>query len=135
MTQQWEIVGNVSSVKRYILIVREVSMSQDCVEHTVVMGFISAPEKEAAGLAEKLVREKLVSCAQVTGGISSYYWWEGNVEQEKEVLIIIKTKASLQQEVADFVKEQHSYDVPECIFVPATGGICSYLRWVGEVTK
>ncbi len=110
-------------------------MRQDCVKEKVVMGFISAPEKEAAGLAEKLVREKLVSCAQVTGGINSFYWWEGKVETEREVLIVIKTKSSLQEEVADFVQQEHSYEVPECIFVPATGGICSYLNWVGKVTK
>ena len=110
-------------------------MNEDCIEHTVVMGFISAPESEAAGLAEKLVREKLVSCAQVSGGISSYYWWEDAVQQDKEVLIIIKTKSKLQQELADFVMKEHSYEVPECVFVPATGGISSYLRWVGDVTK
>jgi uncharacterized protein involved in tolerance to divalent cations len=51
------------------------------------------------------------------------------------VLIIIKTKAMLQQEVADFVQSEHSYDVPECVFTPASGGITAYLRWVGEVTK
>lgn len=110
-------------------------MNEDCIEHTVVMGFISAPEEEAGVLAEKLVREKLVSCAQITGGINSYYWWKGAVEQDREVLIIIKTKAKLQQEVSDFILREHSYEVPECIFVPATGGIAAYLRWVGDVTK
>ena len=110
-------------------------MNDECIEHTVVMGFISVPEAEAAGLAAKLVEEKLVSCAQITAGITSYYWWENHIQQDREVLIIIKTKAKLQQEVADFVVKEHSYEVPECVFVPATGGINSYLRWVGEVTK
>ncbi len=110
-------------------------MKDECIEHTVVMGFISAPEAEAGELAAKLVRERLVSCAQVTGGITSYYWWEDELQQDREVLIIIKTKAKLQHEVADFVLKEHSYEVPECVFLPAAGGINSYLRWVGEVTK
>lgn len=110
-------------------------MSDDCVEHRVVIGFISAPAKEAEELAAKMVREKLVSCAQVTGGIVSYYWWDDEVQKDDEVLIIIKTKSKLQQEVADFVEREHSYEVPECVFLPASGGICSYLQWVGDVTK
>jgi periplasmic divalent cation tolerance protein len=113
----------------------ETLMNQDCVDQRIVMGFISVPEKEAHGLAQKLVLEKLVSCAQITGGITSYYWWEGEVKKEGEVLVIIKTKFSLQQAVSDFVQREHSYDVPECVFTPVSGGICSYLQWVCNVTK
>ena len=100
-------------------------MDQDFVEHRIVMGFISAPEKEAAVLAERLVEEKLAACAQVTGAITSFYRWEGKVRQNREAFIIFKTKMKLQQEVADFVEREHSYEVPECVFVPAAGGICS----------
>jgi len=110
-------------------------MNQECVDYRIVMGIISVPESEAPGLAEKLVQERLVSCAQITGGITSYYRWEDKVQKENEVLIILKTKAMLQQEVADFVQHEHSYEVPECIFTPVSGGICSYLQWVGDVTR
>jgi len=110
-------------------------MAKDYVEHRVVMGFISTPADEAEGLAKKLVESGLVACAQVTAGITSYYRWEGEVQRDAEVLIIIKSKLSLQQAIADFVENEHSYDVPECVFVPAVGGVPAYLQWVGESTK
>ena len=110
-------------------------MDHDGLEHRIVLGFISAPAAEAEKLAEQMVKEKLVACAQIIAGMKSVYWWDGTVQTDDEVLIIIKTKALLQQEVADFISREHSYEVPECVFSPASGGILKYLQWVGDVTK
>jgi periplasmic divalent cation tolerance protein len=96
----------------------------------VVMGMISAPEAEAETLAAGLVREKLAACAQVNRGIISYFWWEGKVEKEDEVLIFFKTKEELTGAVLDFVVKTHSYEVPECLFFPVTEGVPEYLEWV-----
>ena len=110
-------------------------MEQNAIPHRIVTGIVSAPESEAAGLAEKLVKERLAACAQVTEGITSFYHWDGKIQRDREVLIIFKTKMSLQQEAADFIQREHSYDVPECVFLPVYGGIGAYLQWVGEETK
>ena len=57
-----------------------------------------------------------------------------NISQT-ELLLVIKTKASLLDEVISLVKQLHSYDVPEVIALPIIGGNKDYLRWIGEVTQ
>ena len=68
-------------------------------------------------------------------GVSSLFWWQGKVDSAEESLLIVKTKASLLNEIVAFVKEIHSYDVPEVIALPIVGGNPDYLKWIGEEVK
>lgn len=96
----------------------------------VVMGIVSSPEAEAEKLAGGLVREKLAACAQVNRGITSYFRWEGKVQKENEVLIFFKTTEGRIDKTVAFIEENHSYEVPECLFFSAAGGVPSYIEWV-----
>jgi len=103
---------------------------------TAVIIFITAPSGEEAGhIAKTLVEEKLVACVNILPGIISTYWWEDKVCQEKEVLLIAKTRKSLFPVVLTRVKSLHSYQVPEIIAFPITEGFPPYLRWIEEVTQ
>jgi periplasmic divalent cation tolerance protein len=100
-----------------------------------VVVFVTAPsEEEAAGIARTLVEERLAACVNIVRGIRSIYSWEGRVEDDTEMLLIVKTRAALFDRLATRVKELHSYTVPEVIAVPLVKGLKDYTDWIGEVT-
>ncbi len=94
---------------------------------TVVL--CTAPADEVQKLVRPLVEEKLVACINVTS-VDSFFIWEGKVEDEKESLLIMKTSTDKVEEVVTRIRELHSYDVPEIIALPITGGFEGYLDWV-----
>ncbi len=100
-----------------------------------VVVFITAPEAEAQGLAEVLVREKKAACVNIVPRVHSTYWWQGEIESDDESLLIIKTRLSLLDGLVEAVKETHSYDVPEVIALPVLGGNRDYLDWIGSVLR
>jgi periplasmic divalent cation tolerance protein len=103
-----------------------------------IVVFITYPEnadKDAKELAKKLVEEKLAACVNIVSGINSVYFWQGNIEDDMEKLLIVKTKASLFEELKKFVKENHPYTVPEIIAMPIILGNEDYLNWLEESTK
>ena len=68
--------------------------------------------------------------------VDSHFWWQGRLDTEQEALLIVKTKASLMDDLVGLVKEIHSYDVPEVIALPIVGGNQEYLEWIdGEVRE
>lgn len=89
---------------------------------------------EAEHLADLLVNEKLAACVQLLD-ITSRYSWRGKSCREPEVLMLIKTTASLYDEVEKTLLKHHSYDVPEIIQIPVERGFDHYLEWVRENTK
>ncbi|GBE36656.1 divalent-cation tolerance protein CutA [bacterium BMS3Bbin07] len=98
-------------------------------EYSVV--FITAPdEEEAARIARTIVEERLAGCVNIVKGIRSIYSWEGKVEDEHEVLMIVKTKRDLFNALEKRVKELHSYSVPEIISLPLVEGSEEYLSWL-----
>ncbi len=93
---------------------------------------ISAPQKQAGKIAERIIEEKLGACAQVLPKIESYFWWEGEVQHESESLILVKTTQRAQEKIEALLEEIHPYDVPELVFLPITGGLQAYLSWIEE---
>lgn len=97
--------------------------------------YITAPaEDEAAKIARTLVSEKLAGCVNIVRNIRSIYSWKGNIEDDAEVLMIVKTQRHLFESLKKRVKELHSYTVPEVIALPVVEGLEEYLCWLGEVT-
>ncbi len=100
-----------------------------------IIVYVTAPnEEEAAKIAKALVGERLAGCANIIRGIRSIYSWQGKVEDDPEVLMIIKTQRRLFEPLQKRVKELHSYTVPEIIAMPVTGVSEDYLKWLQEVT-
>eukprot|EP00288_Rhodomonas_lens_P004757 CAMPEP_0177727636 /NCGR_PEP_ID=MMETSP0484_2-20121128/20432_1 /TAXON_ID=354590 /ORGANISM="Rhodomonas lens, Strain RHODO" /LENGTH=114 /DNA_ID=CAMNT_0019240313 /DNA_START=153 /DNA_END=497 /DNA_ORIENTATION=- len=97
--------------------------------------YITVPNAEEADkLAGKLVESKLAACVNVIPGIQSVYTWQGKVEKDNELLLMVKTRSALSDKLAAFVKLHHPYDVPEVICADITAGLPEYLSWVKEST-
>jgi periplasmic divalent cation tolerance protein len=91
------------------------------------------PDQEtAARLANLLVQERLVACAQVVGPISSTYWWNGAVEHSAEWYCYLKTTMTRLDGLKRRLRELHPYEVPELIAVPLVDGDQQYLKWIED---
>lgn len=109
-------------------------MSAQLREEIVI--FITAPgEDEAAKIARSLVEARLAACVNIVRNIRSIYTWQGNIEDDTEVLMIVKTRKSLFSALSAKVRELHSYDVPEIIALPVIDGSEEYLKWLKESTE
>ncbi len=90
---------------------------------------------EAVKIARTLVEEELVACGNIIPGIRSIYRWKGEIFDEEEVMLIMKTQASLFPTVQSRVQSLHSYEVPEIIALDISDGLPEYLAWVMENTR
>lgn len=90
-------------------------------------------EEEAHRLAEGLVSGRLAACVQVMP-VTSTYIWQGELHRDPEWLLLIKTTAARYDDVEAFIREHHSYQVPEVVQVPIQRGLGAYLDWVGSAT-
>lgn len=84
--------------------------------------------EEAERLARGLVEARLAACVQIVGPVRSVFRWEGEVAVEAEYQLVVKTARV--PEVTDWIVGNHSYDVPEVVALPVTGGHETYLTWV-----
>ncbi|MBU8849821.1 MAG: divalent-cation tolerance protein CutA [Desulfobacterales bacterium] len=89
--------------------------------------------EEAHTLASKLINEKLAACVQLSP-ITSYYTWKGDIHTDPEIRLLIKTKTRLYESVEQFIKQHHSYEVPQIVQLPIMGGSDEYLDWIDENT-
>jgi len=91
-------------------------------------------EPEGRRIAEALVEARLAACVNLLGGIQSIYRWQGEIETAREVLLLIKSTAERLDELQARITELHSYDTPEVIALPITGGSAKYLDWIAQET-
>jgi periplasmic divalent cation tolerance protein len=106
----------------------------------VIVGLSTCPDQATAKrIAETLVSERLATCVNRVSGVASTYFWDGRLQDDAEILLIIKTTAAHQAELAARLKVLHPYELPELILLPVTGGNERYLQWVrtgvGEKTE
>jgi periplasmic divalent cation tolerance protein len=87
---------------------------------------------EAQRIAHILVSERKAACVNIVPQVHSRFWWQGKIDSADETLLIVKTRASLLDELVRLVKENHNYEVPEIIALPILGGNPDYLKWIGE---
>ena len=90
--------------------------------------------EEARRIGQTLVESRLAACANIVPAIESIYHWQGAVVQDKEVLLVLKTRAELVDAVIAKVKELHSYTCPCVVALPILGGNPAYLEWLGQET-
>jgi len=100
-------------------------------EYTLIMVTASSRE-EAEKIATTLLERKLIACANILGPVSSRFWWQGKIDSAEEYMIFMKTKRELFDQVADNVKQLHSYEVPEIIALPIVEGAKPYLEWINS---
>jgi periplasmic divalent cation tolerance protein len=102
----------------------------------VVLVYTTYPslvEAERAGRA--LVERRLCACVNILPGMVSHYWWQGAIERGEEVVMIIKTRASLAERVRAAVKEMHSYSTPAFLVIPVESVEQGYLEWLLNETE
>ena len=91
--------------------------------------------EEAQRLSAAVVEARLAACGQQSSPVTSTYWWQGRVESATEYRIDFKTRAALAEPLVAFLRERHSYQLPEIIVAPITGGNPAYLEWIETETE
>ena len=91
-----------------------------------------ASQEEAEKIVQKVLKARLIACANILPGVKSFFWWKGAIDSGGESLLIIKTKKATFKALVKKVKEVHSYDVPEIIALPIVDGSGDYLKWIED---
>ena len=99
----------------------------------VYTNYPSIVEAERAG--RSIVEQRLAACVNILPGMVSHYWWRGTIERGEEVVMIIKTRASLAEGVRAAVKEMHSYTTPAILVIPIESVDNRYLAWLMAETE
>ena len=99
-------------------------------DYTVIL-VTAESQAQARRIARKLLQSKLAACVNFVP-VDSMYLWEGEIQEEEEVLMIIKTRAETFDKLMSAVKIAHSYDTPEIIGMPVVMGSREYLKWISD---
>jgi periplasmic divalent cation tolerance protein len=104
--------------------------------HEYVMVLTTLPaDADGPGFARSVVEERLAACVNVLAPMESIYRWEGNIEQETERQVVIKTSRDRVAALWERIRELHPYDVPEFLVLPIVVGNDAYLRWVADSSQ
>jgi len=98
----------------------------------IVLFITTATAGEARQISNVLLNQRKAACVNIVPNVSSLFWWQDKIESANENLLIVKTKASLVDEVVRLVIENHSYEMPEVIALPIIGGNQDYLEWIDK---
>ncbi|TAE57326.1 MAG: divalent-cation tolerance protein CutA [Nostocales cyanobacterium] len=90
---------------------------------------------EAISVGKAVVEARLAACANIIDGMDSIYWWNDQLQVEKEAVLIMKSRRDLFAELTEMVKSVHSYDVPCVVALPIESGNQDYLQWLNSETK
>jgi periplasmic divalent cation tolerance protein len=94
----------------------------------------TASAENAEVIARSLVDAHLAACVNMSA-VRSFYYWQGEFSDDAEVMMVIKTMESRKAAVLKKIRELHTYELPEMIVVPVTGGFPHYLTWIEEETR
>ena len=104
--------------------------------HPVVLVLTTiAAESDGKALARTLVDERLAACVNVLPAMTSVYRWKGQVEQDREQQLVIKTTADRLTALETRIRELHTYELPEFLILSTDGGSSSYLAWVKDAVE
>ena len=90
---------------------------------------------EGESLARLIVEAKLAACVQILPKMTSVYFWEGKVQSQPEHMLLIKTLEEKLDELSEFIKKNHSYEVPEIVALSAGKVSEDYLKWMRDVIR
>ena len=94
-----------------------------------------ATKEEATALARLVVQERLAACANIISEVTSVYEWEGQLHEDAEVVVVLKTQQSQVKTLMERLVAEHSYDCPCVVDVRLSGGNPEFLQWLTEQTR
>jgi periplasmic divalent cation tolerance protein len=100
----------------------------------LVLTTVGAPE-DASRIARLLVEERLAACVNVLPGVQSIYWWEGRVNFDAELLLLIKTTAAMVEALDARLREIHPYDLPELVVLEPEHLSSAYGQWIVDSVR
>jgi periplasmic divalent cation tolerance protein len=96
----------------------------------------TAPDEAVAvALARALVEERLAACVNLIPRARSIYRWEGEIRDDSEVVLLIKSQRKRAEALAARIKALHPYELPEVLVLPVAGGSARYLEWIETETR
>jgi len=101
----------------------------------VLVYVTTANKSEAEKIAQALLKERLIACANIIGSVSSHFHWEGKIDTAEEYQMIMKSRADLFGELEQRVRALHGYEVPEVLAVAIVDGSKAYFDWMDSVLK
>ncbi|MFZ5899048.1 MAG: divalent-cation tolerance protein CutA [Bacillota bacterium] len=101
----------------------------------VILYITASGVEEARKLARSLVEERLAACTNIIPRVLSTYWWEGEICEDEEAVIIAKTTAEMADRAMAAVKERHSYQVPAILALDIAKGLPAYLEWLAAEVR
>lgn len=98
---------------------------------TTSLVYVTTPDREVAvQLAHGAVRAGLAACANIIPGMTSVYQWEGRLNEDQEVVLILKTTEEAVSDLTSFIKTRHPHKTPSVMALPVTGGNSQFLEWI-----
>ncbi len=94
-----------------------------------------ATQEEAERIVQKVLKARLIACANIMAGVKSFYWWKNQITSANEVTVIMKTRRKYFKELSEWIQSEHSYQVPEIIAFSIDEGNREYLDWIHEETE
>lgn len=91
--------------------------------------------EDAAKFIRALLEKRLIACGTILPDARSLYRWENRTADEKEVVILLKTRSACVDGLERAFAELHPYKVPELLAIPVTGGLDRYLGWINSETS
>jgi periplasmic divalent cation tolerance protein len=103
-------------------------------DELVVVLITAADTAEAERVATALLEARLVACVNLVPGVTSLFWWEGQIDRAQEMLLLAKSRRVLVPQLVEAVRAVHSYAVFEVVALPIVAGNPPYLNWLREET-
>ena len=103
-------------------------------KHIIV--FCTVPDPEVAHkLSKVLVEERVAACCNIIPAVKSLYFWEKKLQEDQELLLIIKTREEVFPTLEKRIRDIHPYSVPEILALPIIHGNPEYLKWMDDHVK
>jgi periplasmic divalent cation tolerance protein len=104
-------------------------------KEVIVIFVTCSSSQEAETIGNFLVENRLAACVNVIPDVKSIFFWKGKISEEREVLLIAKSRMDLFDSIQKEIKRLHSYEVPEIIALPVEAGSEEYLEWIRQETQ
>lgn len=100
-----------------------------------ILVLVTVPKNKAKNLAKIALKEKTCACVNIIDRVDSFFWWKGKIEEERESLLLFKTKSNKFSQLKKVIKKNHPYSVPEIIAFKIDKINKEYLDWLEQETN